>query len=771
MKEQYTYWIRIYGVVQGVGFRPFIKRLANELTVAGKVKNEEGNVHILATGSIGQLSLFMDKIRECPPNNALINHLEYTELPLMNLKDFLIIDSKEELFSKGDSLNLPLHDTKPFIHVGVDLPLCENCEMELYDKTNRRYRYPMISCVQCGPRYSILKSLPYDRRNTTMETFPLCESCEREYDGRDGKETLMRVHAQTISCHECGPQVLFINNGSIDEKENALVKAIDILSKGGIIAVKGIGGYHFVCKPDCEDTIKRLRQLKKRDRKPFAVMFRKLHQLKNYCEITTEEEQVLLSSARPIVLLKRTESEFVDQHICKEVYGQSSFLGAFLPYTGIQCLLLDAIGPLIFTSANMSNEPILYKDQEVFSVALQLNGILTHTRVIQVPMDDSVVQVVAGRTQFIRRARGYVPTPIAMGGKEGEMFAAGGDLKAVFGFYRNGEVYLSQYIGDLEQDGNDKLYRLNENHMKTLFRFTPKMFLADVNEGYFSHKIALELIKLNTKPTEFIMIQHHHAHIASVMAEHNIHEVIGVAFDGTGLGEDGAVWGSEFLLCRKGSYKRRGHLAYVPVVGYDNAAKNALVMANCHMYTAGIPLETEEYQMILAALNSKINTIPTCSMGRLFDTVAAILKLCQYNGYEGECAISLESAAMKGNKEGLTVLPVEIVLQDGTYQIDQSSLIKTLYSGMNGKENVYDLALSFHYWVVDVIERMCLLMKEESGISAVALSGGVFVNRILLENTILRLEADGFRVLVNEKVPCGDGGIALGQLYLGQWDI
>lgn len=775
MIEKHSYLIKIYGVVQGVGFRPFIKRLAKELAVAGRVKNQDGNVHILAAGSFSQLSLFVEKIKENAPFGAVIDHLEYTEVPVCMTEDFSIIDSNESLFVKDLPKETETSDAKPFIHIGVDLPICPNCERELYDKENLRYRHPFISCVSCGPRYSIIKSLPYDRCNTTMEEFPLCEKCESEYNGRDESGSLLREHAQTISCHSCGPELLFHKKDTTDvvRKEVALQEAINALQADGVIAVKGIGGYHFVCRPDSIAAVEKLRQLKKRDRKPFAVMFRDLEQLKSYCEVRVEEEALLLSEARPIVLLKRKKTSFVAEHLSESVYGGSPNLGAFLPYTAIQCLLLDACGPLVFTSANLTSEPIYYEDASVLTLASELDGILYHTRLILVPMDDSVVQVVAGRTQLIRRARGYVPTAIPISRREGEIFAAGGDLKAVFGFYRNGEAYLSQYIGDLEQVGNYELYQWNYNHMKELFYFQPKTYLADYNAGYFSHKMALDLLEATscqeTKDRGIRKVQHHHAHIASVMAEHALTEVIGVSFDGTGLGEDGAVWGSEFLLCKNESYERKGHLKYVPVVGYDNAAKNASLMAMCHLIAADIPLKTTEVQMLSAAIKSKQNTIHCSSMGRLFDAVAAILKICQYNSFEGECASLLETKALEGKNEHVKPLPFQIAREESEYVIDPGNLIRVLYQALEDQENVANLALAFHYSVVEMIREMCHLLRKDSGINKVALSGGVFVNRILLENTIAKLESEGFEVYINEQVPCGDGGIALGQLYLGQF--
>lgn len=777
MSKNHSYLIKIYGVVQGVGFRPFIKRLAKELAVAGRVKNQDGNVHILAAGSLCQLSLFVEKIRENAPAGAIIDHLEYTEVPVSVSGDFSIIDSNENLFGKeflGETLDA---DTKPFIHIGVDLPICPDCERELYEKENRRYRHPFISCVNCGPRYSIIKTLPYDRCNTTMEEFPLCENCEKEYTGEDSTYGLLREHAQTICCHDCGPELLFcgVDATKVIKGEEALRGAIETLKEEGVIAVKGIGGYHFVCRPDSLSAVEKLRQLKMRDKKPFAVMFRSVEQLTSYCEVTKEEEALLVSEARPIVLLKRKENVFVTEHIQQSVYGESPNLGAFLPYTAIQCLLLDACGPLIFTSANLTSEPIYYKEKSVFTLASQLDGILYHTRLIVVPMDDSVVQVVAGKTQIIRRARGYVPTAIPIGKKEGEFFAAGGDLKAVMGFYRNGEAYLSQYIGDLEQIGNYELYQWNHAHMKELFCFQPKSFLADYNAGYYSHKLAQDFMEKNsackTGDQSFHTVQHHHAHIASVMAEHGLEEVIGVSFDGTGLGEDGAVWGSEFLLCKKDAYERRGHLKYVPVVGYDNVAKNALLMAYCYLIAADIPLKTKEYQMLSAAIRVRENTIASSSMGRLFDAVAAILGIGQYNSYEGECASLLEAKALKGMREQVTILPFQILREETMYLLDPGDLIKALYEAMEKEENVEDLALGFHLTVAEMIAKMCHLLREECGINKVALSGGVFVNRILLENTLKKLQSEGFEVYRNEKVPCGDGGIALGQLYLGQFKV
>lgn len=682
------------GIVQGIGFRPAALAVATDLALTGQVKNSGGSAQIIISGTNQALDEFVRRLI------ALFDIKHYTDEIIENtaFDDFKIVSSDND----GKTAFLT-----------PDIATCKDCENELHDRSNRRYNHPFISCVNCGPRYTILNTLPYDRENITMSQFPFCRDCTKEYTTTYNR----RCHAQTIACNNCGPQT----NISIE-------KAVEILKSGKILAVKDIGGYHLTCKTSAVNAVKEIRRIKGRETKPFAVMFSNLSQIKKYCEVNKKEEKLLLSAARPIVLLKKIKD--FDSAVC----AGSNCIGAFLPCNPIQIMLLDEVSPLVMTSANISGEPIITDNEEIKKFGVE---ILSHNREILTPLDDSVVRVVSGRTQFIRRARGYVPLAIDIGiTAEKDTLCLGGDLKAVFGFHRNKYVFLSQYFGDLENISVLDCYKKNIERFKNLHGFETEKTVSDAHPNYYSSNIFKNDLK----------IQHHKAHIASVIAEHKIKEkVLGFAFDGTGYGEDGAVWGGEVILFDGSNFERQEHLEYTKMLASDEVSKNADIALAC--YLGG-------NELVEKAIRADINTVNSSSMGRLFDAVCALLDIKHYNTYEGECASELETAAGKADY----AYPL-------TVSLNPVDILREIENAKNktGKENI---ALGFHMMICRLILQLSQKYKTLYGITAIALSGGVFNNQIITSNSINLLEENGFKVYINEKVPCGDGGIALGQAYI-----
>ena len=682
--------ITFCGIVQGIGFRPAALRIANDLGIKGQVKNCGGNVELIITGDNKTADEFIRRLA-CMFE---IKNYKSEAIEDIGFNDFKIVKSE--------------NDSKtPFLT--PDLATCKECEAELFDSSNRRHMHPFISCVNCGPRYTIMNTLPYDRENITMSQFDLCDECEKEYTNAQSR----RCHAQTIACNDCGPRLSM----SIETASN-------LLDNNQIIAIKDIGGYHLACKADNPDTVKRLRNIKGREKKPFAVMFKSLEQIKKYCTVNDIEEKLLTSPARPIVLLNK----LID--FDKEVCGESDFIGAFLPCNPIQLVLLDKVSPLVMTSANISGEPIITDDEKIKKFGVPT---ISHNREILTPLDDSVLQVVANRIQFIRRARGYVPLTIDIGiHAQNDTLAMGGDLKSAFAFHREHYAFLSQYFGDLQDKEVFDTYKKNIERFKTLHGFNVKKKVCDKHPDYYSSTLFDCDIK----------VQHHKAHIASVIAEHKLKgNVLGFAFDGTGYGDDGAVWGGEVILFYGSDFERKEHLDYVKMLASDEISKKADLALAC--YLGGNDL-------IDSAIKNNINVVSSSSMGRLFDAVASLLDICHYNDYEGQCAIALERCAKKAKKHYKltpTLNPVEIL-----NEINDAK-------GIVPKE---ELALGFHMMLCDLM----LSIAKKYNIHQIALSGGVFNNRILTEGCIRLLEENGFTVYINEKVPNGDGGIALGQLYI-----
>lgn len=795
--------IIVTGMVQGIGYRPYVAKLAQRLGICGQVRNASGVVIIVATAIRAHLDILMAELRDNPPPGAQIQELITEDIPLQLFDEFVIADSRVE--KNHAALCAPKLITP-------DLPVCSRCVEELTNPADRRYRYPFISCTACGPRYSIIQSIPYDRCNITMSTFEMCEDCAGEYKAPYD----IRRHAQTIACHQCGPQLEYLQiiekHGNCGLRLNgaqALDKAAEALCLGGIVAVKDIGGFHLACSPYSSQAVRQLRLLKGREKKPFAVMFEDVAQAEHYCAISPEELHLLKSSSRPVVLLSGRESSGKKHPFVNGVCGDSPYVGAMLYCNPLQLLLLQACGPLIMTSANSSGEPIITDNKEMILWAEERKeitddfGVLMHEREIVTPLDDSVLCTAAGKQQIIRRSRGFVPQPLHIENwiekkqnrlectetynLQSEIFAAGGDMKAVFCYTAHGYAYLSQYFGDLQQEKILDAYVNEIQRMKVLFGFEPGLYVCDLHPGYLSSRITLKMAK--ESGGKALQIQHHHAHIAAVIAEHHLKgDVLGVAYDGTGFGTDHTIWGSEFLWCRGTEYIRLGHLKTVIFIGGDESARNADL--SLYGYLAKLEQENSltlkklkelslksnrlsqwfdghQYELIKKALKFGIQTTTSSSMGRLFDAVSALLDICHYNEYEGEAAMRLEYAAAKAGY----AYPLQINIEkerDGRWIGNWiplfTEIINALYAGVNECE----LAAGFIYAVSDFTVRMCMtLMKEQNAAGIqIALSGGCFQNRILLSEIIKGLQEKEGKVYVNEHVPAGDGGIALGQAYL-----
>jgi hydrogenase maturation protein HypF len=744
--------IRCWGIVQGVGFRPFVARLARGLKLRGEVRNLGGLVEVVITGTEEQREAFVERLVSEKPANAEIVHLERQSMEWSGHRGFTILGSQE---GEDQILMIP-----------PDLALCHDCQRELLNKKDSRYLHPFISCMSCGPRFTIMEQMPYDRHTTTMVDFPMCEFCRDQYENPGNR----RYHAQTISCHQCGPQLHWYPE-KVAPADNWLKESVAHLKTGGVMALKSVGGYHMVADPFQQEAVKQLRLWKQREEKPFALMFSSMDEIRAYGRVSQEEEDLLSSSSRPIVLLRRREDS--PKALSSEVYGTSPYLGCFLPSYGAQQLLVQEMGPLIMTSANGKDQPII-KDEDEIQFFMEGKGpILYNQRRILIRVDDSVARVIDKKPQMIRRSKGYVPLPIYLPsvlGKEHMVLALGGDLKAAFCLTKGSFATVSPFFGDLYGGASREVYRETLDRMKEFFRVQPGLLVSDKHPGYVTTEVAQEMAERENLPLK--KVQHHHAHVASVMGEHHLEgPVIGVALDGTGYGDDGAVWGGEFFVCEEEKAVRKAHLSYIKMVGGDRISYEGGKAALCYIkareegrYTGitthqnGIAriqldlesifdygeklqfLQEEEKHLYLAALDHDVNVHQSSSAGRLFDAVAALLGIGFVNRYEGELAMGLEAAARQGQEK----------------------------PGINP---VWDLAYGFHHQLAKVVVTQAEQLGEEVETRKVALSGGVFQNALLMEEVATKLRQDGFLPYYNRMVPPNDGGISLGQAYVAMKEL
>ncbi len=774
--------VTVEGVVQGVGFRPFVHRLATALGVDGFVGNDPGSVFIEVQGTPAAVTEFLRRLRSDAPLPARITTLRADAVaPATGERGFRIVASR----GGGEGVRT---------FVPADMAVCDDCVRELLDPADRRYRHPFITCTNCGPRFTIIRSLPYDRAATTMAGFPMCPACTAEYHD----EADRRFHAQPVCCPGCGPRLSFVpfvrGRHTATGSDEALAATHQALADDLIVAVKGIGGYHLACRADSRTAVRLLRERKARAGKAFAVMARDLAVARRLAEIDPAEAAVLGSPARPIVLLRRRP----DAPVVADVAPGNPSIGVLLPYSPLHHLLFAqvpgmAVPPpefMVLTSANLAGESICFDDADARSRLPALaDAMLTHGRPIQVPCDDSVVRVVDGGELPIRRSRGYAPLPVDLGraahagsfgraalpgdrGRPAEaILAVGGELKNTFCVTDGERAFCSAHVGDMGGLATLRAFERSVDQLTALHAVRPVRLVSDAHPGYSTRGWAER--RAGDRPP--LLVQHHHAHVVSLLAEHGRlgEPIVGVAFDGTGYGTDGAVWGGEVLLLGSDSHRftRAGHLREVRLPGGDAAVRNPCRMALSHLDTAGIPWEPDlpavaacepaELRAVRSQLDSGIGCVGCTSMGRLFDAVSSLLGVCHRVGYEGQGAIELEALAATA-AGGPSSPPLRLpVGADGV--LDPAPLLHALVAGLRGGTPVAVLAAAFHEAVADAVADVVTRVGRERGVRLAGLTGGVFQNVLLLRACRDRLRAAGFETLIHRVVPSNDGGLALGQ--------
>jgi hydrogenase maturation protein HypF len=732
---------QINGIVQGVGFRPWVYQLAQRHQLGGYVFNSTLGVTIEVEGPEDALDRFETALRSEAPPLAELDQICVENLEPLGYQEFTIRDSEDVA---GE-----------FVLVPPDIATCPDCLADLRDPANRRYRYPFTNCTNCGPRYTIIQEIPYDRPHTTMAEFRQCPACEREYHDAGNR----RFHAQPNACPDCGPWVeLWDRERVLAQRADAIDRARKLLKDGAILAIKGLGGFHLACDAANGDALRRLRQRKLRSGKPFALMAASLEKIGEFCELAAEERAALSGTRRPIVLLARR----LVSRISAEVAPGVPTLGVMLPYTPLHHLLFEGgeFDALVMTSANTAEEPIAYRNQEVAARLHPLaDYFLLHNRAIQTRVDDSVVRILEGRERTIRRSRGYAPRPIELGFPAQEVLACGGELKNTFCLTKQHYAILSQHTGDLENLETLEFFEETLAHMMRFFRVTPRAVAHDLHPQYMTTRLALAMPGL-----EKIGVQHHHAHIAACMAENGLREkVIGVALDGTGYGTDGLIWGGEFLICDYLSFERRFHFRYVPLPGGDTAIRQPWRSALSYLRDAGLAgvpaleaVPAGARRVVEAMLAGHVNTVDTSSCGRLFDAVSAILGIRLETTYEGQAAIELEAIAAPGITERYPY-----AVADGT--IDFRETIRAIARDESPREV---RSARFHNTVSAAITETCQRMRQRDRLTQVCLSGGTFQNAYLLSQTAQLLRAAGFQVFTHATVPPNDGGLSLGQAVI-----
>jgi hydrogenase maturation protein HypF len=733
--------IRVDGIVQGVGFRPFVYTLATGLGLTGHVGNDADGVFAEIEGPAAAVSKFLLALERDAPPLARIERVTATPMTPRGSRSFAIAAS-------GPA-------GQPNTLVSADTATCADCLRELVDPADRRFGYPFINCTNCGPRFTIIRDVPYDRPRTTMADFELCGLCAGEYHDPANR----RFHAQPACCPACGPRLTLLDPAGNALPGGPLARTAELLRQGQVLAIKGLGGYHLAADAACEQAVAALRARKHREDKPFAVMVADLATARRLCELDDAAADLLTSPSRPIVLLTRRP----DAALAASTAPGNRSLGIMLPYTPLHHLLLQAVGrPIVLTSGNVSDEPILFRDDDALAA---LGGIAdafcVHDRGIHVRTDDSVARVFGGRPMLIRRSRGYVPEPLSVPRTfPRPVLACGAELKNTFCLARGGHAFISHHIGDLENAETLRSFTEGIEHFRRLFDIDPQVVAHDLHPEYLSTKYAVEL-----DGVDLAGVQHHHAHIASCLADNGADgPVIGVAFDGTGYGTDGTIWGGEFLVADLAGFERAGHLAPVPMPGGAAAIRQPWRMAAAYLdgdpgHLDVVRRNAERWPTIVAMARRGVNSPLTSSAGRLFDAAAAILGVRDAINYEGQAAVELEQLADPGETGAYPA-----AIQTGAPFLARGGdllhgVVDDLVAGIAPEV----IAARFHHGVAALIEAGCLLTRERSGLATVALSGGVFQNQLLLHGAVSRLQARGFRVLVHSRIPCNDGGISLGQ--------
>jgi hydrogenase maturation protein HypF len=742
--------VQVKGVVQGVGFRPFVYDLAKENDLKGWVLNDEKGVMIEIEGQKERVKNFLSGLSSPPPIARIENTAILYEAPL-GYSDFEIKTSEN-----GED---------KCVLVSPDIATCQDCLDELFDPRNPRFHYPFINCTNCGPRFTIITNVPYDRANTTMSPFKMCPMCSSEYHNPADR----RFHAQPNACPECGPALqLFSNDGNLIKTHDPLREAIVLLKRGAIIAIKGIGGFHIACDATKENVVASLRARKYREDKPFALMCRDMAVVKSLCVVDYIASDLLASKERPIVILPRKR----DARIASSVAPFQKTLGVMLPYTPLHHLLFDQeVRVLVMTSGNVSDEPIVYSSKEAFSrLCTVADFFLVHDREIYTRCDDSVVKPLGGTKVFFRRSRGFTPFPIKLNKKGKHILACGADMKNTFCLTKDDYAFMSQHVGDMENFETLRSFELGIDLFKKMFQIEPELIVHDLHPDYFSTSYAnrLDLPKIG--------IQHHFAHALSCMAEYSAKgPCLAIIMDGTGYGEDGCIWGGEFLQVNVQGYKRLGHLRYIPLPGGDKAVQEPWRMAAIYLQriygrleALSIPflkeIDLERWSQIRLAVKSHINAPLCSSTGRLFDAVSAILGIRMAVNYEGQAAIELEQIAQCG-EEG--EYPFRVLDENGSIIWDPDPIIEAVVEDLKRKESPAVISARFHNSIVRVLSRTAKRMRQATGLCDIFLSGGVFQNTLLLGRARDVLKEEGFNVHIHQNVPSNDGGISLGQAFYG----
>lgn len=736
------YFITLTGIVQGVGFRPFVYRAANRLGLKGWVENQGSRVLIDVEGDEESICSFAHALKRESPDNARIAELRMDPQSFFGYPDFSIRTSAAEL------------NTANFLP--ADIAVCESCMKEFNTPGDRRYQYPFISCTNCGPRYSIIGSLPYDRKNTAMSEFEMCEPCKAEYRSPSDR----RFHAQTDCCPDCGPVLKLLDtHGNAVDSSDPEETARDLIRQGKILAVKGIGGYHLCCNAENPAAVQRLRKLKHRLQKPLAVMARNINAVNKICNVTDLEKAILTGNRKPILLLRKKAPEYLPE----EIAPKQKRLGVMLPYAPLQLLLFsNELNFLVMTSGNISGMPICYQDDAAIkALGTVAEYFLTHNREIKIPVDDAVVKVVDDQEVLVRCGRGYAPLtiPLESGNK---ILALGAEQKSSVCIARNGFGTVSQYIGDLNEFQTYQAFERQIEHFKGLFYFCPDTFAHDLNPDSLSTRYAKKQVGRK------IPVQHHYAHMAGCMAENTLtHEAIGVIYDGTGLGTDGAVWGGEFLIGSLFGFTRAGHLKYITLQGGDSAVKEPWRCAACYLFALGMDpqeflpqIDSSSLNVVQKALRSRIQCFESSSMGRLFDCAAALCGFQTKITYDAQAAIELENLSEANvpayypyridDTENSLILGYEEML-NGILRDVQNQVLKSIISS------------KFHNTVIEATTDCVCRIRQKTGLENVVLSGGVFENTYLLERLISRLRDLNFKVYYNRLTPTNDGGISFGQ--------
>ncbi len=741
--------VKVRGIVQGVGFRPFIYQLAERHELTGWVRNTSRQVEIEIDGSEVALERFLRDLRERAPPLARIDEVHVDQRPPSGFSTFEIVESEVD---------------EGWQSIPPDTATCDACLAELLDPSERRYNYAFTNCTHCGPRFTIIESLPYDRDRTTMACFPMCEDCRREYED----PTDRRFHAQPVACPACGPKIQLRTAEGAAPKGDPIQVCASLLKAGQIVALKGLGGYQLACDASHSDAVAGLRRRKHRFGKPFALMVPDMEWVRRLCAPTEAETRALQSRERPIVLMERLP----ESGITEDVAPGLNTLGVMLPYTPLHHLLVRAFdGPLVMTSGNLSEEPIAIGNREATErLGAIADSFLWHDRDIHARYDDSVVRALGDHIVPIRRARGYAPVPVDLPFTAShDILACGAQQKSTFCLVKESKAYLSQHIGDLENLETLEHFESSLETYKRLFKVEPQVIAHDMHPDYMSTHFAHDY----PAPSAIrVVVQHHHAHVVSAMVEHGLEgPVIGVAYDGTGYGTDGAVWGGEILIADWKSFERAAHLRYAPMPGGEAAIRNPYRMAAAYVWSLCAASESEfesflstvpigERIMLRRQLEAELNTPLTSSCGRLFDAAAAMLGVRREALYEGQPAVELEAIADPRVED---IYPYDIIRRGDGWIIDPAAVLRALWCEYRAGRPVPHIAAAFHNSVAAFTRATCEQIRDARGLNRVVLSGGCFQSALLTRRLVDGLEAAGFEVFTHRQVPPNDGGLSLGQ--------